>query len=151
MGNQINLTTSLPIYQEYNNLTYNYLDNKLLANENLEEILSKIHPKFKTPIKYSTNYIKIENDNSKIKCYKRPIYYVMNESITSKNSFYDKRCNKNIINIKKMNNYDNNEITRDNSFDNILTKNSMDINSNNNSNNIRKVYYKTPIKDRKNI
>ena len=145
MDNEINLTTSLPIYQEYNNLTYNYLRNKLLAKENLEEILSKIHPKFKTPIKYSSNYIKIENDDRKIKCYKRPIYYAMNESITSQNSYYDKRCNKNKINIRKINNHDNNEITRDNSYDNILTKNSVNMNSNNN----RKVYYKTPIKDRK--
>ena len=56
MNDEIDLNTFLPIYNEYNILTKNYLQEKLDANENLEEVMSKIYPKFKTPIKYRTKF-----------------------------------------------------------------------------------------------
>ena len=145
MNEEISLSTTLPIYKEYNDLIYNYFHKKLNEKETLDEIISKIHPKFKTPIKRSSNFLTIKNDNKKKKCYKRPIYYIMNNSCIIKNSYYNLRNNKKMINIRKINQLDNNELTRDNSFDIILSKNMTDINNMNN----KKIYYKTPIKYRK--
>ena len=146
MNEEINLRESLPIYKEYNNLIYDYFHKKINQKETLDEIISKIHPKFKTPIKCSSNFLTIKNDNKnkKIKYYKKPIYFIMNKSCIIKNCFYDIRNNKKIINLRKINHLDNNELTRDNSFDNIFSKNTIDINNIN-----RKIYYKTPIKDKK--
>ena len=144
MNEVINLSPSFPIYKEYNNLIYDYFHKKLNEKETLEEIMSKIHPKFKTPIKYKKNSIVTKSEDRQIKCYKRPIYYIMNKSWIIKNPFFDERYNKKIPNIRKINNLDNNELTRDNSFDNILRKNSIDIDTTN-----KQIYYKTPIKDRK--
>jgi hypothetical protein len=115
MNEEINLRESLPIYREYNNLIYDYFHKKINQKETLDEIISKIHPKFKTPIKCSSKFLTMKNDNKnkKIKYYKKPIYFIMNKSCIIKNCFYDIRNNKKIINLRKINHLDNNELTRD--------------------------------------
>ena len=139
------LCTYLPRYKEYNCLISKYFNKKLNDNETLEETMSKISPKFKTPIKYKTKFLTSKDENRKIKCYKRPRYYIIDTFIDNEKYLNKNEYAKNTINLSKINNINNNGITRDNSFDNIFIRKSKYIN-NNPGNKI--IYYKTPIKYR---
>ena len=112
MNDGIALNTSLSKYNEYNCLISNYFQEKINEKENLEEIISKIYPKFKTPIKYRTKFFTSKNNNKQIHSLK-PQKYIINKSNDGDNSFYSTDNTKNIGNL---------------------------IN--------RKIYFKTPIKDR---
>ena len=117
MNDEIDLNTFLPIYNEYNILTKNYLQEKLDANENLEEVMSKIHPKFKTPIKYRTKFFTSKDQYQKMILYKKPKYQIIDASFNTLNSSY--------------------------SIDNIQINDINKIKSRNN----KPIYCKTPIKD----
>ena len=119
MIDEINLNTFLPIYNEYNTLTKNYLQEKINANENLEEVMSKIHPRFKTPIKYRTKFLTSNDNYHKIILYRRPKYQIIDNSYNTLNSSYS---------------IDNSKI--DANANKIKSRNNM------------KIYCKTPIKDR---
>ena len=112
MNDGIALNTSLSKYNEYNCLISNYFQEKINEKENLEEIISKIYPKFKTPIKYRTKFFTSKNNNKTIHSLK-PQKYIINKSNDGDNSFYSTDNTKNVGNL---------------------------IN--------RKIYFKTPIKDR---
>ena len=139
------LCTYLPKYKEYNCLISKYFNKKLNDNENLEDTMSKISPKFKTPIKYKTKFLTSKDNQQKIKCYKRPRYYIIDKIINNENDFDNNKYEKNTINLSKINNININGITRDNSFDNIFIRKPKYINNNPRNKNI---YYKTPIKYR---
>ena len=52
MNEEINLCTYISIYTEFDSLIKNYFTRKINAKENLDDVMIKIYPKFKTPIKY---------------------------------------------------------------------------------------------------
>ena len=143
MDNERSLCTYLPKYKEYNCLILKYFNKKLNDNENLEEIMSKISPRFKTPIKYKTKFLTSKDDYRKIKCYKRPRYYMIDKIIDNEKYFNKNKNGKHSINLSKINYFNNNGITRDNSFDNIFCRKTKYLNNNPRNKNI---YYKTPIK-----
>ena len=107
MIDEINLNTFLPIYNEYNTLTKNYLQEKINANENLEEVMSKIHPRFKTPIKYRTKFLTSNDNYHKIILYRRPKYQIIDNSYNTLNSSYsidNSKIDANANKIKSRNN-----------------------------------------------
>ena len=94
-------------YKEYNCLISKYFNKKLNDNETLEETMSKISPKFKTPIKYKTKFLTSKDENRKIKCYKRPRYYIIDTFIDNEKYLNKNEYAKNTINLSKINNINN--------------------------------------------
>ena len=120
MNEEINLCTYISIYTEFNSLIKNYFTRKINAKENLDDVMIKIYPKFKTPIKYRNILLNSRNNNiNNIKYYKRPINKIINKSCDNKykrNIYCKSPINDRNRYIKKR------KINNAKSYDNIIFK-----------------------------